>query len=1139
MGRPVSPTLPLRHAGRPRILPGNIRDTPPCFLPVAHSAFSPVDHATHTRTRPLRLKTLGGPRLFLHGQSRNLGGLVGLFLGILAARGPDGMGESQLTQLIWPAGTRRSRRKRLHSLNRHLEDILAMEAPLHSEEGKIALDPSVLDTDLEELTRLVAEGQAVRAVQMVRAGFLSQVQRELSATTENWIREENLRIRRRLRKQLAQCWSMARQRGAWERTRELADALLRMDPEDEALLRRFLQALAHEGRVEEARAEYRSFRERVQSQAEGWAPEPETQHLLKSLPALARSKQALLASAPTGRPPFVGREEEMAELATVLESPPPQAFRLILITGESGVGKTRLANEALQAAPAGAWTLLRADCRRGERGIPLAPLLTAIGQGAPLEVVADLPPTWRNLILKLAPELGPAPQASLDLSVYEEGRVPRPICEAFRQLFLEMSRRRPVLLFLDDLDEADPSTAAVLQYITSRWTGGGFTVLGTLGTASPSWLSQLRLSDGAEHSVLEVARLGQDQIWDLIDKIDPNLRRNSLGHEYQLISRGLPGVLTRLLEGHPTGEDASIDQAFAHARRVLSHDLSRMTRAECALLEVLAHSPIPLTHDVLLALSRLQLDDFTAALSRLNRTQYLTSSPGGISVKSSFLQRAIRDHTPAPTRKRLVGELLKTAGEASPTNPEAAHGLLLRSAEHHLVSGDTGKARSLVLEASREPLSDSETGAARYILRRLAQTSDFRDPEISMALGTICNQMGDRDRARRHFQRAESQFRLQGQIRSATRAKLETLRSTFLSQPQDTEEFSFQLRLLRRKAVAHGWMTAAASALEFEMRVEDSSFRTREVHRLFEEAEQHLGKSGQDLRAIAKLNALQALRTPYGEKEQGLRKAQKAVAAAEQTDSRVIQLQAHNMQLLALIHLGRIESRIGQETEKKIARLVRSGGDPRLSALAQMNRAVWWSDIGQHDLADAALEDLLKSFETGGSASTRGLIQLNLATTAYNQREAAVARRRLSLAERDLGPLPSSSARIAIAALHGLLALEEGRLRAAAKVQAELAEWSDNAGPQHYHQVQFEALWHWRHGRREDSLGYLEQRILQPERLSVLHQLRVREILAQLFDRNGADEKARNVRFAALKLARDLNLSDLVWVLERRLRSVS
>ncbi|NUO44276.1 MAG: ATP-binding protein, partial [Streptomyces sp.] len=78
--------------------------------------------------------------------------------------------------------------------------------------------------------------------------------------------------------------------------------------------------------------------------------------------------------------PLVGRDDELARLATVLEGARGGAARAVLIGGDAGVGKTRLLDEVTQGAARDGMTVLTGHCvDLGDVGLPYLPFTEILG----------------------------------------------------------------------------------------------------------------------------------------------------------------------------------------------------------------------------------------------------------------------------------------------------------------------------------------------------------------------------------------------------------------------------------------------------------------------------------------------------------------------------------------------------------------------------------------------------------------------------------------------------------------------------------------------------------------------------------------------------------------------------------------
>jgi predicted Ser/Thr protein kinase len=175
-----------------------------------------------------------------------------------------------------------------------------------------------------------------------------------------------------------------------------------------------------------------------------------------------------------GRPPMVGRQQEWTALRTGFEEAAAGRGRLLCVTGEPGLGKTTLVECFLEelAASGRTWRLARGRCSErlagAEAYLPFLEALDSLLQGEEGASVAQamklLAPIWYVQLAPLAADdpllaraLGEAKEASQERRKRELG------------VFLrEVSRQRPLVVFLDDVHWADPSSVDLLSYLGSK-----------------------------------------------------------------------------------------------------------------------------------------------------------------------------------------------------------------------------------------------------------------------------------------------------------------------------------------------------------------------------------------------------------------------------------------------------------------------------------------------------------------------------------------------------------------------------------------------------------------------------------------------------------------------------------------------
>jgi len=170
---------------------------------------------------------------------------------------------------------------------------------------------------------------------------------------------------------------------------------------------------------------------------------------------------------------LVGRQGELAELELAFCEATSGRPGVILLGGDSGVGKTRLVTELTDTEAATGALVLRGEClEQGEGELPYAPLLGAL---RPLVRDKDpaldaISPGGRAHLASLLPSLGSAAgthpsAAGTYASGGGQGAGQLQLFEALLELIEVLSTRAPVILLLEDIHWADSSTRAFIAFL--------------------------------------------------------------------------------------------------------------------------------------------------------------------------------------------------------------------------------------------------------------------------------------------------------------------------------------------------------------------------------------------------------------------------------------------------------------------------------------------------------------------------------------------------------------------------------------------------------------------------------------------------------------------------------------------------
>jgi len=169
---------------------------------------------------------------------------------------------------------------------------------------------------------------------------------------------------------------------------------------------------------------------------------------------------------------FVGRGAELGRLEAAFAYVGDGEPVTVCVSGEAGVGKTRLVTRfAGQVRETGGQVLLGGCIELGEGSLPYAPVVEALrGLGRGLEPAAldELVGPGRPLLARLLPELGQGEESSsAGLAVGSSAQAR--LFEAFLALLERLADRSPTVLVVEDLHWADRSTLDLLTFPSATY----------------------------------------------------------------------------------------------------------------------------------------------------------------------------------------------------------------------------------------------------------------------------------------------------------------------------------------------------------------------------------------------------------------------------------------------------------------------------------------------------------------------------------------------------------------------------------------------------------------------------------------------------------------------------------------------
>jgi DNA-binding SARP family transcriptional activator/tetratricopeptide (TPR) repeat protein len=484
-----------------------------------------------------------------------------------------------------------------------------------------------------------------------------------------------------------------------------AQSALADDPYDEIAVRLVMRALAALGEPSRALTVYADLRQRLVDEL-GADPAPETRELHA---ALLREEPPVTPARPGSDVGpeslgLVGRAAELRVLRSRWNAAAAGTGALVLLVGEAGIGKTRLAEELAALAASTGGTVLHARCHEAERSLFLQPVVDAVSaavSGLPPEVSraaagADAA-VLANLVPSAALVLGPATAGRSSVQV-ERTRTFQAVTGFVRGL----ARRGPVLLSLDDLHLAGRETIELLYYLARHCAASRVLVLATVrGEEGRDAIALL----GEAAMPIEVPPLSPDAVLRLAEAagradLAESIHRRTAGHALSVVET------LRALAGGEPGVPKSLQAAL----------LARVRRAGPGVEELLqAGAVVGGTFDPAIV-ARLLGEPLPAVLTRgadALAARLLVESGRDFEFVNDLVREVFYDVTPAPLRAAFHAQ----AADLLTDRPETV-------ALHAIAIEDWSRAARALLLAGEQALARYAAGDAEDLLTRSLDAAD-------------------------------------------------------------------------------------------------------------------------------------------------------------------------------------------------------------------------------------------------------------------------------------------------------------------------------------------------------------------------------------------------------------------------------
>ncbi|MCH8814974.1 MAG: protein kinase [Chloroflexi bacterium] len=476
---------------------------------------------------------------------------------------------------------------------------------------------------------------------------------------------------------------------------------------------------------------------------------------------------------------FVGRRDEIRQLKTAFEDTLSGQARLMMVVGEPGIGKTRLAQEFAVYAELRGARVLWGRCYEGEV-VPYQPFVEAfreyarerpddelreeLGRGAPemMQLVSEIQQRFPDIVE--APRL--------------EGEAERiRLFESVTTFVRNATEARPVVLFLDDIHWADKPSLLLMQYLARNITRDRLMMVGTyrdveLDRTHPlsEVVAALR-SDRLYERVL-LRGLSSDDTRSMIAAVSEQevtnepfaeaIFRETEGNPFfieEVLKHLVETGAIRREEGRWTGDPSVLDSIPEGVREVIGRRLERLSEGCNRLLTLASTMTGGFAWETLKAISGEEEAIFLDLIDEALRAQVIKERGRGLDGIYDFTHALIRQtlygELSTPRRvvlHRQIGESLEGLYSA---NLEPHFGELAHHFYQAAPGGDVDKAIDYAMKAGRRAMGLAAYEEAARHFETARQATELKDSfeeadrcDLLIELAEAHNMAGDRDKAK-------------------------------------------------------------------------------------------------------------------------------------------------------------------------------------------------------------------------------------------------------------------------------------------------------------------------------------------------------------------------------------------------------
>ena len=674
---------------------------------------------------------------------------------------------AKLAAFLWGGVPDQQARDSLRHAFLDMRRVLGTAVPgaLVSCGDSVALDTARIDVDVARFERLIAAGSSTsvhQAMEIYRGELLDGIVLD-EEPFDRWVAERRQQVRALGIGALEKHLEVEVKDQRVEQAIVTAIRLLAFDHTHEAVQRTLMRLYVQQGRRGTALRQYQSCAESLQREL-GADPDPETRKLYEAIlrdgaagtlnrkphkesdsRVLSRDEAPSASGHRRTETPLIGRTAELARLSGAVNEMCRGAGGCVFVTGEAGIGKTRLVTEVLLSVQTRA-RVLQARAHETERALPLGLWVDALrsaGTSFCLDTAYRIDPVWRRELACLVPELASGNEETRARNVDE-----RRLFEAVLNFLSRVADQAPVLVALDDLHWADDASVRLLAFVVRRIATARLLIIATLreeevedGSKLRDDINQLVLASFA--SALEVRGLSQSDTFELVRRFA--YRKGGgpppAGANMQIwdSSRGNPFMIAEMVRAMREGATLDASAPLIFSDRVHQLVMARIQRLAQPLRAVLAVAAVigrEFEFALIMSAAQLSIQDATASLEELVRRRFLHTIDDRFEFTHAWIRESVYLSVLPPRRQILHAAVAMACQQSGLRNDERLLSMLV----HHYSLGKIWDKAAVYARLAGEQATQRRAYAeaaalfeqARLALEHLPQDSEVMREAIDV-----------------------------------------------------------------------------------------------------------------------------------------------------------------------------------------------------------------------------------------------------------------------------------------------------------------------------------------------------------------------------------------------------------------------